>query len=328
MRLVPLLLLLLSSGCALLGRGSPPSSQGYVHTEDGGRIFYRFVGRGTDTIVVLHDGPGLHMNAIAPDLAPLARRHVLLFYDQRGGGMSDSAAKRTVRGWSRDPLVNTAHAGDVERLRKHFGMERMTLLGHGWGAGLAALYASQERARVERLLLVSPIPPSREPFAPRAEARLRERLGARAARMDSLARRWQRGSGVGRTCRELFRIRNSAMAASPRSATRIRARPCDAPADALRRYPATAERAQGLLRDWRWQPMLADVRARTLIVRGTEDPAPPEAARDWEQRIPGARLLEIPGAGAFPHAERPEVFFPEVERFLARVAEADTIPGG
>jgi pimeloyl-ACP methyl ester carboxylesterase len=40
-----------------------------------------------------------------------------------------------------------------------------------------------------------------------------------------------------------------------------------------------------------------------------------------------ARLLEVPGAGAFPHAERPEVFFPEVERFLARVTEADTVPG-
>lgn len=53
--------------------------------------------------------------------------------------------------------------------------------------------------------------------------------------------------------------------------------------------------------------------------------------------LPGCALLgrgsprpsegEVPGAGAFPHAERPEVFFPEVERFLARVTEADTIPG-
>lgn len=311
-----LLLATLFPGCALLGRGSPRALEGFVPTEDGGRIFYRFVGTGTDTVVVLHDGPALHMGAVAPDLAPLARRHVLLFYDQRGGGRSDSAAARRTGAWTRDPLLNTEQTWQLEALRRHFGMERMTLLGHGWGAGLAALYASERPARVDRLVLLSPIPPSKEPHARDAEARLRERLGARAGRTDSLAVALRMGEDVRRSCRELFRIRWSAMAATPRAARRIRARPCDAPEDALRRYPATAERAWGLLRTWRWQPMLADVRARTLVVRGADDPAPLEAARDWTASIPGARLLEIPGAGAFPHAERPELFFPELERFL------------
>jgi pimeloyl-ACP methyl ester carboxylesterase len=30
------------------------------------------------------------------------------------------------------------------------------------------------------------------------------------------------------------------------------------------------------------------------------------------------RLVVIPGAGHFPHAERPEQFFPAVEAFLAK----------
>lgn len=323
-----LLATLLLPGCALLGRGAPRGPEGHVPTEDGGRVFYRFVGSGPDTVVVLHDGPALHMGALAPDLAPLARRHVLLLYDQRGGGRSDSAAARRTGGWTRDPLLNTEQTRHLEALRRHFGMERMTLLGHGWGAGLAALYATERPARVDRLVLLSPIPPSKEPYAREAAARLRARMGASAGRTDSLAVAMRMGEDVRGNCRELFRIRWRAMAATPGAAGRIRARPCDAPEEALRRYPATAERAWGLLRSWRWQPMLADVRARTLVVRGTDDPAPPEAARDWAASIPGARLLEIPGAGAFPHAERPELFFPELERFLAGAAEADTIPGG
>lgn len=325
MRFAPLLLLL-APGCALLGRGSP-ASEGYVPLEDGGRIFYRAVGRGPDTIVVLHDGPALHMGATAPDLAPLARRHVLLFYDQRGGGMSDSAAKRRVRGWTVDPLLNTEQTGHLEAVRRHFGMERMTLLGHGWGAGLAALYAAGQPRRVERLVLLSPIPPSKEPYAGQGEARLRERLGAGAARLDSLSAAWRLAADPRKACRELFRARHSGMVSSPRAAGRIRARPCDAPAGALRRYPDNAGRALALLRFWRWQPMLADIQAPTLVVRGEHDPVPAEAARDWTARIPGARLLEVPGAGAFPHAERPEAFFPEVERFLAGVTDTDTIPG-
>jgi pimeloyl-ACP methyl ester carboxylesterase len=138
---------------------------------------------------------------------------------------------------------------------------------------------------------------------------------------------WKLAGDPRKVCRELFRVRYSGLASSPRAAGRIRARPCDAPGGALRRYPDNAERALALLRFWRWQPMLADIEAPTLVVRGADDPMPAEAARDWARRIPGARLLEVPGAGAFPHAERPEVFFPEVERFLERVTEADTIRG-
>ncbi|HEX2191499.1 MAG TPA: alpha/beta fold hydrolase [Longimicrobiaceae bacterium] len=321
-------LALLLPGCALLRRGAPVS-EGHVPLNGDARLHYRIAGTGPDTIVVLHDGPALHMGAIAPDLAPLARRHVLVLYDQVGGGRSDPGASPpagSVTGWYSDPLLNTVQANHLEALRRHLGMERMTLLGHGWGAGLAALYATQRRDRVDRLVLLAPIPPAKHPYAPEAEARLRARLGPDSARLDSLAARWATAADPRAVCRELFRLRHAAMAATPRAARRIRARPCDAPADALRRYPATSERALGLLRNWRWQPMLSDVRARTLVVRGEHDPAPLEAARDWARSIPGAELLEVPGAGAFPHAERPDLFFPALERFLAG-EEPDTIPG-
>ena len=46
------------------------------------RLFYRMVGTGRDTVVVLHGGPGLSMDYFADDLTPLAERHALLFYDQ------------------------------------------------------------------------------------------------------------------------------------------------------------------------------------------------------------------------------------------------------
>lgn len=329
MRLLAVILALLLPGCSLMRAGSP-KSEGYILTREGGRVFYRFVGRGPDTVVVLHDGPALHMGAIAPDLAPLARRHVLLFYDQRGGGRSDpgeAPAMRRVSDWVRDPLLVSNQVRDLEALRKHFGMGKLTLLGHGWGAGIAAQYATDWPERVDRLVLLSPVPPSREPYFPQAESRLRERLGGRSARLDSSAVAWKSARDPRAACREFFRLQQQGMASSSRTARQIRARPCDAPPDALRRYPEVSRRALELLRSWKWQPILFRVGARTLVVRGEHDPAPPEAARDWAASIPGARLLEIPGAGAFPHAERPEAFFPELERFLAGTAEPDTIPG-
>ncbi|NIM95777.1 MAG: hypothetical protein GTO18_18920 [Anaerolineales bacterium] len=46
-----------------------------------------------------------------------------------------------------------------------------------------------------------------------------------------------------------------------------------------------------------------------------EDLIPVEAAFDWADAIPDARVLCIPGVG-LPHIEAPEVFFSAVNRFL------------
>jgi proline iminopeptidase len=69
----------------------------------------------------------------AADLEPLAARHVLLFYDQRGTGRSTLVSDSS-------SLDARRFADDLEALRARFGMQRLTLLGHSWGAGVAALY--------------------------------------------------------------------------------------------------------------------------------------------------------------------------------------------
>ncbi|HEV8610178.1 MAG TPA: hypothetical protein VGS98_08945, partial [Thermoanaerobaculia bacterium] len=44
---------------------------------------------------------------------------------------------------------------------------------------------------------------------------------------------------------------------------------------------------------------------------------PMGGSREWVQGNPNARLLVIEGAGHFPHVEKPEVYFPAVEKFLS-----------
>ena len=41
-----------------------------------------------------------------------------------------------------------------------------------------------------------------------------------------------------------------------------------------------------------------------------------DLVREWTTAMPNARLLPVPGAAHFAYAERPEVVWPEVERFL------------
>jgi pimeloyl-ACP methyl ester carboxylesterase len=58
----------------------------------------------------------------------------------------------------------------------------------------------------------------------------------------------------------------------------------------------------------------------TLVVVGSEDAFTPVAdARHLHERIPGARLRIIGGAGHLPNLERPEAFNAALGELLARV---------
>src|SRR5688572_25621821 len=111
----------------VLKTSRPGTVEGYFPGADGVRLFYRKVGKGKNVIVVLHGGPGSNMNAVWLDLEPLAGKHTVLMYDQRGGGRSEiikDAAK----------LKYSDHVRDLEALRKQFGLKRMVLVGESWGA--------------------------------------------------------------------------------------------------------------------------------------------------------------------------------------------------
>ena len=89
-----------------LAQSPAPARQGYVTTSDSARLFYRVVGRGPDTLIAIHGGPGVDLESIAEDFAPLGERHVVIFYDQRGTGRSDlpKDARRSVVRKRRLPL--------------------------------------------------------------------------------------------------------------------------------------------------------------------------------------------------------------------------------
>ena len=79
------------------------------------------------------------MNAVWPDLQPLAGNRGILMYDQRGGGRSEIIT---------DPNRLTAadHVRDLEAVRVALDLDRFALVGESWGARLAVLYARNTRS--------------------------------------------------------------------------------------------------------------------------------------------------------------------------------------
>ena len=280
------------------------------------RLFYRMEGNGSDTLVVLHGGPGLNLEGLRPDLRPLSHRHTLLYFDQRGSGRSEMPD--TLR------LTAASMVEDIEALRRAFRLDRVTILGHSWGGSLAVLYAVQYPNRVRRMVLVGPIPPRPHPYFEQYDSALTARRSsaetALQAQSDSI-------QGVASdpypACRESNRIFLRGVAATPGAADRIKGDLCAGTPTNLRLQGVLNRQVWNSLSDsayggdFDWRPLAAGVTSPVLVVHGDRDPLPLRGSEEWARALPRARLVVIPGAGHYPHAELPDRFFPAVEDFLA-----------
>jgi proline iminopeptidase len=289
---------------------APAVQDGYVGAGDSVRLFYRMVGAGRDTVVVLHGGPGFTMDYMAADLEPLAARHVLLFYDQRGTGRSSLVADSA-------SLDAQRFAEDLEAVRRHFGLERLTLLAHSWGGGVAALYAGRYPERIGRLLVIDPIPARRTYFIRGREILARRRDSVSQRRLEELQAARLADPGSAAACRAYYTLWFVATFADSAAARRSRGDFCAGTPAALANKVKSVDRyTAASLGDWDWRPALHTVAAPTLVIRGTADFLPIESARDWTSSVPNGRLLLLEGSGHFPYLEVPQRFFSAVEAFL------------
>jgi proline iminopeptidase len=279
---------------------------------DGAALFYRLVGSGPDVLVMIHGGPGMDMGYMVPDFAPLAERHRLLFYDQRGGGRSEHLRD--------DPALFTMahHVADLEALRVRFGLARMTLVAHSFGPAIAAAYAIAHPDRVARMIFLGPVPPRQGELWQRYGATLEGRLTeAERAEMTRLEDAMLHGADPVAACRAYWAIAVVPRVARRELVSRVTGDFCSAGAEAIRAgYGIAGPHTTASLGAWDFRPDLARVAAPTLILHGEADAIPIDLVAEWSSALPHARLVKVPGASHFPYVERPDLVWPAIEDFL------------
>jgi proline iminopeptidase len=134
---------------------APVAGQRYWELPTGSRIAYvRLPARGTlrpTPVVFLHGGPGVA--DMAGDAAYFGQLTADGFdvwvYDQVGTGRSSRL---------QDPRQYTIarQVADLEAIRQRIGADRLVVLGHSWGAQVAAAYLAAHPAHVARVVFVSP----------------------------------------------------------------------------------------------------------------------------------------------------------------------------
>lgn len=286
-----------------------PAREGFIDAGKGVKLYYRLLGSGGEPVVLIHGGPGLTSDYLADDLTTMARNHSLLVYDQRGIGRSTLVHDSTA-------LAAQRYVEDLEAIRKHLGLEQLTLLGHSWGAAPAALYAMQYPERVRRMILVGTIPPERSGLVNAFQAMAAARDSVTLRRMAELSRIRGASPSDQAACREYYQLWFAPFFGASKAASRMKGNVCAGSPESLKNKQNVDKFTLVSLGNWDWTTSLNKAVAPTLIIQGELDPLPIESARKWAAAMPNARLLELKGIGHFPYVEAPEVFFAAVDRFL------------
>lgn len=258
----------------------------------GGRIAYDVAGEGA--LVVCVPGMG-DLRSVYRFLEPalVEAGYRVATMDLRGHGDSDATFAE---------YDDVAAGTDVLALLAQLGGGPAVLVGNSMGAGVAAWAAAEAPDLVAALVLIGPFVRD----APTGR-------GAVLAFRLALLRPWGPAAW---------------------SAWYARLYPGRAPAD----LPAHRARIrEGLRRPGRWRAFVAtthashapvearlvDVTARTLVVMGDRDPdfGDPAAEAAFVADRLGGRVVMVPGAGHYPHAEYPEIVNPAILDFLRGEAE-------
>ncbi|NRA21295.1 MAG: alpha/beta fold hydrolase [Oceanospirillaceae bacterium] len=102
----------------------------------------------TPTVIVVHGGPGGDYGYLK-SLAALSQDHRVIFYDQRGSGLSPRETK--------NKLTLEQNLADLHAIIQHFSAEQQVkLIGHSWGGMLVTGYLSAHPEKVSQAVIVEP----------------------------------------------------------------------------------------------------------------------------------------------------------------------------
>jgi pimeloyl-ACP methyl ester carboxylesterase len=242
---------------------------------NGVELFHEEIGSGEP--VILHHGyTGSHdvwLNEIAPRLADSYRCIVM---DGRGAGDSAHPA---------DGYNIPQYARDVVAMADALGLEKFTYVGHSMGGGVGFQLGLEHAERLERLVLVAPIPSGGIQAAPSVHERNRALRAAPNGRAQMLRERL---------------------------AGRVRPEVTDAQVEAsldraLSVAPGHFEESWTSMADFNVTDRLAELTTPTLVVAGAADSLAAANVQDWV-RLPNATLHVFSRVGHGVPSDVPEAF--------------------
>jgi proline iminopeptidase len=296
-----------------------PIREGYVNAH-GLMIYYKSFGRGKP-LLILHGGPGASHDYFLPYLTPLARRHRLIFIDERGSGRSQKLDDPS--GYTVENMVE-----DTEAVRQALGLGQVALLGHSYGGVLAQAYALKYQRNLSSLILASTFCSTKainEVFL-----RMKEKMPADVREhINKLESEGLYGHGKDY---EKNRYTNEYMIAAWGDGyfPYIYQKHPDANYDPVDNGKMSWELYRemwgsngefvidGNLKSVEYTDRLSTIKVPTLILVGDHDESDPSMSKTMHEKIAGSKLVILPKSGHMTFVDQPTMFENAVEEFLAK----------
>jgi len=318
---------MVQSGRHLRASLTPPAQKAqtdFWNVESDIQLFHFADGSGKKVLVV-HGGPGYPFTQPLAGLQPLINRYEFIYYDQRGCGKSTRPFDRfasTNYFKNMTVLEQTlglgAQIADIERIRQLLGEEKLTIVGHSFGAFLAALYAAEFPDRVRGLVLVSPATVLVMPATGGG-------LYAQISKLlpDSLKQAYNDFQAEYFNFSKIFTKSEAELAALNQRFARwygaaIRQHSIGADASSISETGGWMTFAMyfsmGKRHDYR--AALKKVTAPVLVIHGTDDLQSEQESRVYAEAFPNASFSSIADAGHFSFTDQPTPFAILVGQFL------------
>jgi proline iminopeptidase len=281
----------------------------------GGSVWYRVVGDGQATpLVIVHGGPGATHDYLEP-LEALADERPVVFYDQLGAGKSD--APDDIEMWTNERMVD-----ELGRILDGLALSRVHLLGQSWGTIIVAEYALRTPERLASLVLANPC--LSVPRFAAAAAALRAALPAdvRAVLDRHEAAGTEDSDEYQEAANEYYRRHVCRLDPWPDPVLRTFSQLNQV---IYERMQGPSEfRITGIHKDYDITGRLGELTVPALFLCGRHDEMRPEDTAWYHSLVPGSELVIFEESSHVPHFEEPDRFQQVLRDFLQRAEEAPT----
>ena len=282
-------------------------ARGYVTVDPGIRLFYRKVSDGGDPVIV---PLGFYLYE---DFKRLAKNRTLIFYDMRNRGRSSP-----IIDGNKISIQNDVE--DLEKVRQHFGLNRISLIGESYLGLAVIMYAMKYPEHVERIVQIGAVPlkfDTRYPVDLTTNDSKPVPDPVEQAKLNQLKKSGYDRSHPREFCERDWAVTRTMLVGNPANARMVRS-----PCEMRNEWPINFERHlryhfASIQRLAISKEEVSKVSVPVLTIHGTKDRnAPYGGGREWDLMLPNARLLTITGAAHFPWIDAPEIVFPAIDIFL------------
>ncbi len=302
----------------------------YWNVENDIKLYHTKQGSGDD-VLIIHGGPGMPTNQFWQGLDSLKERYSFHYYHQRGSGKStrpfdafDSQNYYENMQVLERTLGIGAQIADIERIRKILGKDKLTLIGHSFGAFLASLYAVEFPEHVNAMILIGPadvmVFPSENDFFEQIASMLPE--GERGTFGNFLEKYLDFSNIFSKTENDL---RNNQIEFGQYYSLAVKSKGIELPNNLFSEEDIAGWGVYALYfsmgQKHDYSDNFKDINIPVLVVHGNKDLQTQESSKKYNAYFAGSEFVEIENAGHFPFNSQPEIFAKVTEEFLTKVSK-------